>query len=189
MIGAPPRSDREPGAAAFVWSVWVVMLAVVLGFVARFGSAIPIGDDYDVMTRALGGAPVDPRWLATAAALTDANGALFDPHHDFRGCLPGIHEVLRRQGLVRGTWTLDPAHTRIGFVQAQRPARSITVMRSQPDAAKRSSGTVARVRLSPWTATAAEPAPCTMTRAALLHSTSTPAGVRAAWWICGPCEE
>jgi hypothetical protein len=58
--------------------------------------------------RAHGDAPLDPRWLSTAAALTDANGALFDPHHGYAGCLPGIHEALRRQGLMRGVWTLDP---------------------------------------------------------------------------------
>lgn len=49
-----------------------------------------------------------PEWLSEAAALTDANGAIFDVAHAFRGCIPGIHEVLRRQGLLRGTWCLDP---------------------------------------------------------------------------------
>ena len=47
-------------------------------------------------------------WLRDAAALTDANGAIFDAPHSFAGCIPGIHEVLRRQGLLRGTWCLDP---------------------------------------------------------------------------------
>ena len=46
--------------------------------------------------------------LRIGAALTDANGALFDVRNDFAGCIPGIHEVLRRQGLMRGTWCLDP---------------------------------------------------------------------------------
>lgn len=41
-------------------------------------------------------------------ALTDANGAIFDARNDFRGCIPGIHEVLRRQGLLAGVWCLDP---------------------------------------------------------------------------------
>ena len=43
-----------------------------------------------------------------AQQLTDANAALFDPAHDFRGCIPGIHEILRRQGLLEGRWCLDP---------------------------------------------------------------------------------
>ena len=39
--------------------------------------------------------------LALGAELTDVNAALFDPAHRFAGCIPGIHEVLRRQGLAR----------------------------------------------------------------------------------------
>src|SRR5437773_1557379 len=46
--------------------------------------------------------------LALGAELTDANAALFDPVHQFAGCIPGIHEVLRRQGLLAGRWCLDP---------------------------------------------------------------------------------
>ena len=48
------------------------------------------------------------RLLALGAELTDLNAALFDPAHDFAGCIPGIREVLRRQGLLAGRWCLDP---------------------------------------------------------------------------------
>ena len=48
------------------------------------------------------------RLLALGAELTDANASLFDPGHQFAGCIPGIHEVLRRQGLLAGRWCLDP---------------------------------------------------------------------------------
>jgi dihydrodipicolinate synthase/N-acetylneuraminate lyase len=41
--------------------------------------------------------------------LTDANAAIFDAANRFAGCIPGVHEVLRRQGLLAGTWCLDPA--------------------------------------------------------------------------------
>ena len=51
---------------------------------------------------------LDADWLRTGAMLTDANGAFFDARHDFAGSIAGIHEVLRRQGLLRGTWCLDP---------------------------------------------------------------------------------
>jgi dihydrodipicolinate synthase/N-acetylneuraminate lyase len=54
---------------------------------------------------------LESSWLGEAAALTDANGAIFDAAHDFAGCIPGIHEVLRRQGLLQGTWCLDPTET------------------------------------------------------------------------------
>ncbi len=40
--------------------------------------------------------------------ITDCNAAFFDPAHDFAGCIPGIHEVLWRQGLLTGTWCLNP---------------------------------------------------------------------------------
>jgi len=46
--------------------------------------------------------------LALAPQVTDANAAIFDPAHHFHGCIPGIHEILRRQGLLEGRWCLDP---------------------------------------------------------------------------------
>ncbi|HTP36103.1 MAG TPA: hypothetical protein VMJ75_28200 [Candidatus Acidoferrales bacterium] len=46
--------------------------------------------------------------LAGSAALTDANAALFDVRNRFAGCIAGLHEVLRRQGLLAGRWCLDP---------------------------------------------------------------------------------
>ena len=52
-------------------------------------------------------APLD-MVLARGAEITDANAAIFDARHEFRGCIPGIHEVLRRQGLLAGSWCLDP---------------------------------------------------------------------------------
>jgi hypothetical protein len=54
------------------------------------------------------GAPVPPRLLTLAAEVTDANAALFDPQHGFAGCISGVHEALRRQGLLRGRWCLNP---------------------------------------------------------------------------------
>ncbi|WP_406385719.1 dihydrodipicolinate synthase family protein [Streptomyces sp. NBC_01618] len=45
--------------------------------------------------------------LAVDSALTDANGAIFDVASGFLGCVPGIHEVLRRQGLLEGLWCLE----------------------------------------------------------------------------------
>jgi dihydrodipicolinate synthase/N-acetylneuraminate lyase len=47
-------------------------------------------------------------WLTLSAETTDANAALFDAANQFRGCIPGIHEVLRRQGLLAGRWCLNP---------------------------------------------------------------------------------
>jgi dihydrodipicolinate synthase/N-acetylneuraminate lyase len=62
--------------------------------------------------RARSGNPADLASLATlGAALTDANGAIFDARNQFAGCVPGIHEVLRRQGLLAGTWCLNDRET------------------------------------------------------------------------------
>jgi hypothetical protein len=46
--------------------------------------------------------------LAEGVKVTDMNAVIFDAHHSFHGCIPGIHEVLRRQGLLEGTWCLNP---------------------------------------------------------------------------------
>lgn len=52
--------------------------------------------------------PFSDAWLTLAAQLTDANAAVFDAANGFAGCIPGILEVLRRQGLVGGRTCLDP---------------------------------------------------------------------------------
>ncbi len=46
--------------------------------------------------------------LTKANQITDCNAAFFDPQNNFAGCIAGIHEVLRRQGLLQGRWTLNP---------------------------------------------------------------------------------
>lgn len=51
--------------------------------------------------------PIPADLLATAAEVTDCNAALFDAANQFRGCLPGIHEVLRREGLLDNRHCLD----------------------------------------------------------------------------------
>ena len=53
-------------------------------------------------------APIPAEWLTQAAELTDANSALFDAINRFDGSIPGVNEVLRRQGLLPGIWTLKP---------------------------------------------------------------------------------
>ncbi|MGS2618947.1 dihydrodipicolinate synthase family protein [Micromonospora sp. LZ34] len=74
------------------WSVWTRQ-AVHLHRTARLAKA---------------GDPVALREaFATELALTDANAAIFDVAGHFHGCICGIHEVLRRQGLLAGLWCLD----------------------------------------------------------------------------------
>ncbi|MGK5508589.1 dihydrodipicolinate synthase family protein [Brevibacillus formosus] len=74
------------------WAVWTNKAVKLLSEVKR--------------ARASGVIPA--ALLQQGAAVTDANAAFFDPAHDFAGCIPGIHEVLRRQGLLAGRWCLRP---------------------------------------------------------------------------------
>ena len=83
----------------------------------------------DAVKRARRSATLDSGWLARAAALTDANSAIFDAAHDYAGCIPGVHEVLRRQGLMRGVWCLD-AKEKLSAGQAKEIDR---VTRAYPE--------------------------------------------------------
>ncbi|PZF82929.1 dihydrodipicolinate synthase family protein [Jiangella anatolica] len=76
------------------WAVWVRGAVAMLAAAGRAKA----GDD--AALREL---------LALNPVLTDANAAIFDAAHHFHGCVPGIHEVLRRQGLLAGLWCLDQA--------------------------------------------------------------------------------
>jgi dihydrodipicolinate synthase/N-acetylneuraminate lyase len=49
----------------------------------------------------------DESWFLLAEQVTDSNAALFDAANGFHGCIAGIHEALRRQGLLEGLWCLD----------------------------------------------------------------------------------
>ena len=49
--------------------------------------------------------------MTLAAQITDANAAFFDVRNQFAGCIAGVHEVLRRQGLMKGIWCLNPEET------------------------------------------------------------------------------
>ena len=90
--GADTIRMRIKGGLLGHWSVWTKS-AVELH--ARIQAAVAAGG-------------VDDALLALDAKVTDANSAFFDVAHDFAGCIPGCHEVLRRQGLLAGTWCLDP---------------------------------------------------------------------------------
>ncbi|MBP3193873.1 dihydrodipicolinate synthase family protein [Natronogracilivirga saccharolytica] len=54
---------------------------------------------------------IPAEYLTLAAEITDANAAVFDVANNFKGCIAGIHEVLRRQGLLEGIWCLDSCET------------------------------------------------------------------------------
>jgi hypothetical protein len=74
------------------WSVWTA-------------SAIR---QFEMCKAARAKASVAADLLALDARVTDCNSAFFDVANDFHGCIAGCHEILRRQGLMQGTWCLDP---------------------------------------------------------------------------------
>ena len=61
----------------------------------------------DQCKRWRGGATIPEHLLTLATQITDCNAAFFDAANGFAGCIAGIHEMLRRQGLLEGTWCLD----------------------------------------------------------------------------------
>ncbi|MEX0759247.1 MAG: dihydrodipicolinate synthase family protein, partial [Tistlia sp.] len=70
--------------------------------------------------RAAGAAgSIEPELLALDARVTECNAAVFDVANDFAGVICGVHEILRRQGLLAGTWCLDPDEA-LGPGQAER---------------------------------------------------------------------
>ncbi len=84
-------SKRIAGGLLGHWAVWT-------------SSAVKLLDDVHggVFDRDLN------RAMVLANQITDCNAAFFDTANNFRGCITGLHEVLRRQGLFEGIWTLDP---------------------------------------------------------------------------------
>ncbi|MBL9129284.1 MAG: dihydrodipicolinate synthase family protein [Verrucomicrobiales bacterium] len=54
------------------------------------------------------GGMVSADLLRIGVEVTDGNAAFFDAANGFAGCIAGLHEVLRRQGLLEGVWCLDP---------------------------------------------------------------------------------
>ena len=65
-------------------------------------------EQLDRIHAAIDNGTIDADLLALNSKITDCNRAVFDVEHDFAGCIPGCHEILRRQGLLEGTWCLNP---------------------------------------------------------------------------------
>jgi len=101
--GRHARSARIVGGLLGQWSVWTRRAVQQLEACRRVGRR---GERLRGAAARGGAAP--GALLTLAAQLTDANGAIFDAANGFAGSIPGIHEVLRRQGLLAGTWCLDP---------------------------------------------------------------------------------
>lgn len=93
VVDGEPVQRRFVGGLLGHWACWT-------------RAAVELLEECQACARSDG--PVSPELLVRNIEVTDANAALFDVANAFAGCIPGVHEVLRRQGLLEGTWCLDP---------------------------------------------------------------------------------
>jgi hypothetical protein len=90
--GGREATLRFKGGLLGHWSVWTRSAVILLEKLQACVATEAIPEDI----------------LSLDAQVTDCNGVIFDVAHDFAGCIPGCHEILRRQGLMRTTYCLDP---------------------------------------------------------------------------------
>jgi dihydrodipicolinate synthase/N-acetylneuraminate lyase len=90
------RRSRIVGGLLGHWAVWTRRAVELL----KECHAVALGDQ------------AIPRWvLQRNVEVTDCNAAFFDTANHFAGGIAGLHEVLRRQGLLEGIWCLNPNET------------------------------------------------------------------------------
>lgn len=95
-VGGKVVERRIVGGLLGHWSVWTK-------------KAVELLDECHAVVKA--GKGVSDEMLARSIQVTDSNAAFFDAANAFAGCIAGLHEVLRRQGLLEGTWCLNPKET------------------------------------------------------------------------------
>jgi dihydrodipicolinate synthase/N-acetylneuraminate lyase len=93
QIGGRLEERRIVGGLLGHWAVWTKRAVELLN---------------ECRSVARNGGPVPQRLLQRNVEVTDCNAAFFDVPNQFAGCIAGLHEVLRRQGLLEGIWCLDP---------------------------------------------------------------------------------
>jgi len=98
LVEGRPVERRLVGGLLGHWAVWTSKAVELL----------------EACHAAAAGGRVPLELLRRNVEVTDANAAFFDAANGFAGCIAGVHEVLRRQGLFEGIWCLDPAETLSG---------------------------------------------------------------------------
>ncbi|OAI45205.1 dihydrodipicolinate synthase family protein [Planctomycetaceae bacterium SCGC AG-212-F19] len=104
-VGDVPKAPvlRIVGGLLGHWAVWTQK---AVGLLEECHAAVRRGEG------------ITPELLIRSVEVTDSNAAFFDAANGFAGCIAGLHEVLRRQGLLEGIWCLDPRET-LGPGQAE----------------------------------------------------------------------
>lgn len=111
--GGRTKTIRIKGGLLGHWAVWT-------------RKAVSLLEEIHKLTDS--GRPVPPELLRRGIEITDCNAAFFDPAHDFKGCIAGLHYVLKRQGLMKNILCLKPAE-KLSSGQAREIER---VYRSYP---------------------------------------------------------
>jgi hypothetical protein len=91
-VGNREVTLRFKGGLLGHWSVWTRSAVILL----------------EKLQGCIGTGAVPEEILAVDSQITDCNSVIFDVEHDFAGCIPGCHEILRRQGLLRSGHCLNP---------------------------------------------------------------------------------
>ena len=112
-VDGRPVTRHIVGGLLGHWGVWTQKAVALLEEIKKVRS----------------GATFEAKWLSRAAAITDMNAALFDSANQFAGCIPGILEILRRQGLTPTNLCLNP-HEKLSPGQAGELTR---VCRAYPE--------------------------------------------------------
>jgi dihydrodipicolinate synthase/N-acetylneuraminate lyase len=111
-VNGKPITQRVVGGLLGHWAVWTKKSVELLDKCHWANTSAAAG--------ASGHVPYE--MMSLNRQVTDMNAAVFDPAHGFAGCIPGMHEVLRRQGLLEGTWCLNP-HECLSEGQAEELTR------------------------------------------------------------------
>ncbi len=96
VVGDRTVECRIVGGLLGHWAVWTTRAVELLAQCQQSAAADRQG-------------PIE--LLRTANEVTDMNAAVFDAANRYVGAIPGIMEVLRRQGLLEGIWCLDEKET------------------------------------------------------------------------------
>lgn len=102
------QTMRIVGGLLGHWAFWTRKAVDLLAECHAFAECHAVAECHGIVES---GAPVPAELLTRAAHITDSNAAAFDAANSFAGCICGIHYILARQGLLEGTWTLDPDET------------------------------------------------------------------------------
>ncbi len=82
------------------WAVWTRRAVEILESIKDIRNKLEKGDLVETIQI--------QNFMKLNVELTDANGAIFDAHNNYRGTIPGVLEVLRREGLVQNNLCLNP---------------------------------------------------------------------------------